>query len=194
MSDVTGDRCCMALPDGRLISLLEPDPRLIRLADIALGLSVQVRWGGFGRRRITVAEHSVLAAQAALYRSLGPETAAKALLHDAHEFLLRDLGPSMKHLLPGYVEACQRLQRAIEAALGVQPPTAAQAAEIKRIDWGLQLLEIRDGYAPAVDLGLERVCIENLPGIVGFDQEGARWAFLAQAEALGVGSMPSVQG
>jgi hypothetical protein len=174
------------LPDGREISLLAPDPGLIRLDDVALGLARQFRWGGFGVKCLTVAEHCVMAAQAALYRNLALATAAKALLHDGHEFLVRDLAPGMKRVLPEYEVLAARIQEAIERALGVEAATAEEADAIREIDEALRLKEIREGYAPPVDLGLGEVCLQGLPAIIGFQVEGARLAFVEMARFLGI--------
>lgn len=187
MSDAIGDRLAMTLPDGREISLLAPDPALIELRDVALGLSRQFRWGGFGRRCITVAEHCVMAAQAAIRWDLGYTVAAKALLHDAHEFLVRDVSPGMKRVLPEYEVLAGRVQEAVERAFGVEPPTAEEARAIKEIDEALRLKEVREGYGPQVDLGLGDVCLEGLPAIIGFQPEGAAEAFVELAGILGVG-------
>ncbi|MBM3956597.1 MAG: hypothetical protein FJ313_00920, partial [Gemmatimonadetes bacterium] len=183
MTDAIAERCAMSLPDGREISLLAPDPGLIRLEDVALGLSRQVRWGGFGRRCLTVAEHSVLAAWAVRWRGHPPETGAKALLHDAHEFLLRDIAPGAKRLLPGYRMLCDRLQRAIETAFGVAAPSEAEARAIAEVDLELRVLEVRGGFAPPVDLGVRPVRLGVLPVITGRDAETARLLFLQEAEA-----------
>jgi len=176
----------VGLPDGREFSLLAPDPALIDLGQIAVGLSRQYRWGGFGKKCLTVAEHSVMAAQAAINRGLGFATAAKAFLHDAHEYLLRDLSPGIKRVLPEYEVLAARVQEAIERALGVDPPTAEEALAIRAIDEALRVKEVWDGYAPPVDLGLGEVSLDGLPGIMGFQPEEARLAFVQMARRLGI--------
>ena len=181
MTDAIGDRLAVILPSGREMSLTAPDPSVITLQDIAAGLAHQWRWSGFGRRRLTVAEHCVLASTAALYRGLGWRVAQAALLHDAHEFVLRDLPPGLKNLLPGYPAVASRIQEACERALGAAPPTAEEREAVRRIDLALRLLEVRDGYAPACDLGSEgEITTAGLPAIIGFSPEVARAAFVEQ--------------
>jgi len=181
MSDAIGDRFAAVLPSGRELSFLDPDPSVITLLAVAQGLAHQWRWGGAGPRRLTVAEHSVQASAAAINRGLGWRLAQVALMHDAHEFLLRDLPPGLKRLLDGYEEVTARIQAACESALAVPPATMEEREAVRLIDEGLRLLEIRRGYAPPCDLGLASdVTLEGLPGIIGFSPEGSARQFRNQ--------------
>lgn len=97
---------------------LKPDPKLIRVHDIAHHLSNICRFGGATSKHYSVAQHSLLVA------SLMPaETGALGqlvgLLHDAAEAYLTDMPTPIKRstFLAGFVLLEQRLMQAIEEAL-----------------------------------------------------------------------------
>lgn len=71
---------------GGAVSLLTPQPDMICLDAVALGLSRQRRWLGQTRRPLSVLEHSCAVALASPRRLMLP-----ALLHDAHEHALGDM-------------------------------------------------------------------------------------------------------
>lgn len=71
---------------NRKIVLVEPDPREIRLDDIAQGLGSRARYAGQTRRFYSVAEHCVLGAAL-----LPPTYRLPFLLHDVGEAYLPDI-------------------------------------------------------------------------------------------------------
>lgn len=87
---------------------LRPRVEDVDIIDIAHSLSQQCRYGGHTRRFYSVAEHSVLVS-----RAVSPENALWGLLHDATEAYLVDLPRPIKHLLPDYIAAENKLQKVI---------------------------------------------------------------------------------
>jgi hypothetical protein len=169
---------------GRNLFFDRPHPDQIDIGDIARGLATEFRWCGQGPRWITVAEHSVAAAVAANYRGLGPRVAVLSLLHDAHEFAMKDMPTHLKRSLAEYTAVADRLQAAILAALKVEPPTEAEAESVHRIDLDLRTKEVMEGFAPA-GLRLDGMVMPGqLPGLIGMVPEGARQNFIYAWQAL----------
>lgn len=104
------------------------DPRVedISLNDIAHSLSMQCRYGGHSLRFYSVAEHSVLVAQACSI-----ENALWGLLHDASEAYLVDVPRPLKRSLPGYKEAEDRVMRCVAEKFNLSWP---MPDEVKMID------------------------------------------------------------
>ena len=89
---------------GLKLDLLDPQPELINILDIAHQLSHICRFAGAVRDFYSVAEHSVWVS-----RRLPPDLALQGLLHDASEAYLGDITSPLKAQLPDY--------RAIEARM-----------------------------------------------------------------------------
>lgn len=90
---------------GRLYDVLNPDPRMIVIEDIAHQLALTNRWGGASRLPISVAQHSCLVAEMV---EAPPTQLLKlkriALLHDAPEAYLGDVCRPLKAISPQYRE------------------------------------------------------------------------------------------
>ncbi len=85
-------------PSGNKIDLLNPDPELIEIEDIAHCLSILPRWTGNSRFPYTVGQHSIWC-----YKNvIGPELGLQALMHDATEAYVNDLAAPLKKQLPRY--------------------------------------------------------------------------------------------
>ena len=89
---------------SRMIDVLDPDPEDILLPEIAIGLSREVRYGGAATAvPWSVGQHSLLCDDMAEADGLGaPDVRLCILLHDAPEYMLRDLISPVKRQLPGY--------------------------------------------------------------------------------------------
>lgn len=96
---------------GIFIRPLAPDPKAIRIEDIAHALANQCRWTGHVARFYSVAEHSLGVA------SLVPEPLRlNALLHDASEAYLADLARPIKKA-QGLGEVYLQVEEKLEAAI-----------------------------------------------------------------------------
>ena len=84
---------------GHLISLLDPDPAMIEIADIASVLSRICRYAGHTRFPYSVAEHSVLITRWLQAQGCSVEVQKQGLLHDAPEYLVGDNARPLKELI-----------------------------------------------------------------------------------------------
>lgn len=120
-------RLCTA--GGRLISLQDPAPSDIAIADIAQALAHQCRFAGHVREFYSVAQHSVLVSLLC-----AKPDALWGLLHDASEAYLNDLVRPVKRLpdLLGYLRLEARLMYIICLRFGLpftMPESVRQADE-----------------------------------------------------------------
>ena len=120
---------------GQYVDLLHPDPKTIRLADIAIHLANTVRFGGGVNRYYSVAEHAVRVSRLVTVSAsdawrdqgfLWSDLALHALHHDSHEFVLGDLPAPLKTVIrqsdPDLINGLElRLDQAIATALGLDP-------------------------------------------------------------------------
>lgn len=142
---------------GININLLEPDPALINIDDIAHALSHLCRFTGHTNRFYSVAEHCVRAAA-----HVAPEYALEALLHDATEAYLGDVSSPLKCLLHEYRAIESRLDCVIRARFGLPP---LQSPQVKQADLAMLATErhhlmpatadhwpLLDGIVPAAEI------------------------------------------
>lgn len=101
-----------------LLNLEKPDPRDIRLEDIARNLSRLARFNGSTSRTYTVAEHSLHMARRALAEGRGFDGAALALMHDSPEYVVGDTIAPVKSLCPDFQAVEARVWAAIAARFG----------------------------------------------------------------------------
>lgn len=90
---------------GGVLDVLNPDPEMIQLEDIAQGLSNMCRWNGQCNFFASVAEHSV-----AVYRIT---KCRSGLMHDASEGYIADIVKTVKPYLTNYYEIEDKLMVAI---------------------------------------------------------------------------------
>jgi 5'-deoxynucleotidase YfbR-like HD superfamily hydrolase len=129
-------RTSILLPSGFVLDLLAPDATGLPIADIALCLASQPRWGGAARPWYSVAEHSVMAS-----RLVPPPLAYAALLHDCEEFLGDWPTPVKVMLGRDYVrERLQPVKEALRQRFGFQD----DREEIKHADLVCMATELRD--------------------------------------------------
>lgn len=99
---------------GAHFDLVDPQPDMINLLDIAQGLANECRYAGQCRWFYSVAQHSTLASHI-----VAPELALEALLHDAAEAYIKDIPRPLKLLLPDYRAIEQRVDTVIRHAFGL---------------------------------------------------------------------------
>lgn len=87
---------------GKRISVLLPEVELIRLDDIAEGLSRENRFAGNTINDYNVAQHSVLVASLLEWTCCTERVVRHGLMHDASEAYLGDIPNPIKKLLPDY--------------------------------------------------------------------------------------------
>lgn len=127
-----------------LLDLSKPDPENVSLRDISLKLATTPRWGGVFDPPLSVAQHSVLVADA-----LPARLRIYGLLHDAHEAYTGDItSPVEAHfsaILPGFGEHLknlkEQLDRVIRTAFEVPSPSIDDLAAIHEADMRMAATE-----------------------------------------------------
>lgn len=126
MQTITAVTADHAWSGSRYINVLDPQPADIDVFEVATGLSREARYGGNATSVFwSVGQHSLLCER--LAREDGyddPRLLRTILLHDAPEYMLRDIIRPVKRNLPGYLSLEERWWRAIAARfdLPVQMP------------------------------------------------------------------------
>lgn len=134
---------------GISFNLMEPNPDLIKIEDIAHALSNLCRFTGHTNRFYSVAEHSVRAAD---HVAIGYKL--EALLHDATEAYLGDVSSPLKALLHEYRLIEFRLDCCIRERFGLPPK---QSPEVKQADLAMlaseryHLMPTTDEHWPLLD-------------------------------------------
>jgi len=126
-----GNRMSILLThSGKRIDLLNPDPALIDINDIAHAIGNICRFTGHTNMFYSVAQHSVLASE------LVPrEWAMHALLHDATEAYISDVASPIKPHLINYAEIEHNLWQAIAERFGLDPdmPPCIKHADLRML-------------------------------------------------------------
>jgi len=141
------------LQSGAMLDLLEPDPDLIRIEDIACSLSKSCRFNGRCRPFYSVAEHSILASELAQNDDVRNDLLIAFLMHDASEAYVGDVCKPLKNLLPEYVAIEERIQAAIVQRFNL--PDVPRAL-IKQYDHQMLKAEQRELY-PSADWGMDAI-------------------------------------
>jgi|AGTN01.2.fsa_nt_gi hypothetical protein len=158
-------------------------PEQVRILDIAHSLSLISRANGHIAHFFSVAQHCINCAREAECRGLSRRVQLACLLHDASECYLSDVIRPVKHRLPGYAEAEDKVTAVIERALDIADLSEAERRSVREIDdamlyWefvALAGVEIMDA-APFVSMRHD----------FSFrDMAAVRDEFIALAEALG---------
>ena len=108
--------CWMQTAAGIKFDLLEPDPGMVSITDIAKALGNICRFAGHTGGFYSVAEHSVLVS-----RAMERKNALWGLLHDATEAYVGDLLKSLKIRLPEYRRIEKGILDAVVVRFKLQP-------------------------------------------------------------------------
>jgi len=130
---------------GKYVNPFDIDPCTVCIEDIAFALSNECRFGG--HVRWCVADHSLVVERAVAARGASVLTRMHALLHDAHEYVLKDFPNPVKYrpdMLP-YRSACDYAQVAILRALNVPNDTPNGNDLVKNCDTAVMILEAECG-------------------------------------------------
>lgn len=140
------------------ITIAEPDSVVISFREIADRLARQIRFNGeIGA--ISVAQHSVMGAEALFAETRDPFHGALFVLHDAHEFVLGDMARPVTDQIeaecPGFRVAWSYLKlkwdRRIYKSAGLPSPdlwTVADTTAIDLMDQRMMAAEVLAIYGP----------------------------------------------
>lgn len=124
----------------------EPDIDLIKIEDIAHGLSLQCRFGGHTKNFFSVAQHSLDVA------FLAPHEKMAHLLHDSSETYLIDIPSPLKSRIIGYKEAEDYLMKMIAEKFQFEYPLSRVVKQSDAIalavEWELYVLGEGKGMTP----------------------------------------------
>jgi len=148
----------MITASGHPFYVATPRVEDIRIDDIAAQLARECRWGGALRddvEHFSVAQHSVyvsIAVRGTDEYSNAPESVRvllerAALLHDAEEYVLKDVPKPMKPYIKGYEELCEDVRNVIFHKFGLP---AGLPACVKEADKRVCAAERRDIRAEIV--------------------------------------------
>jgi hypothetical protein len=105
---------------GVYFNIAQPRPEDIFPIDIAVTLSRECRFNGATKRFYSVADHSVHCAVMAENMYPGRQALAfKCLMHDAPEYIWKDMPSPMKALLPDYQHFYQLTAEAVWKRFGI---------------------------------------------------------------------------
>lgn len=129
---------------GNKIDYLNITADSIDVDDIIHSLPRINRFIGHSSRAYSVAEHTIMCLIMA--EMLGYSTREKVLvfIHDFTEAYTGDCPTPLKRLLPDFKMIEERFEHAIYEKLGVDSPTEEEYLKIKRIDWTMLAIEMRD--------------------------------------------------
>ena len=117
----------VTLMDGTLISVTDPDYRMLKLEHVAHAAANLCRYGGQSPRFYSVAEHCCLMTELALAHPEHRRYAKEVLLHDANEcFGLGDLPRPVKQHCPGYQAMQSKIDMAVTMAFKLDCSLEAQ--------------------------------------------------------------------
>ena len=110
----------------------------VNLDDIATALSRLPRFGGHGKKVITVAEHSLLVSDLIYFGGHSYIDAFWGLMHDATEAYVNDIPSPLKSMLPDYQKVEKKVWQAIKRRFGIPEPSSPA---IKAYDVAAMCLE-----------------------------------------------------
>jgi hypothetical protein len=126
---------------GRRYNLVDPNPEVLTIQDVAHALSLICRYTGHVRTHYSVAQHSVLAAF-----SVPSELRVMALLHDGHECVTGDVASPIKRRLG---EVWRAFEHAHEIPFRARFGLPAEfPLAVKEVDVRLLATEERDLLVP----------------------------------------------
>lgn len=105
---------CVRTNSGIYFNFVDPKPSMVNIFDIAHALSKEQRFGNHLDTHYSVLQHSIHCAQ------LFPDL--ETLMHDASEYVLKDIPSPLKALLPDYKEIEHRITEVIAKKFKLKYP------------------------------------------------------------------------
>jgi hypothetical protein len=138
---------CMITFSGIVFDLMNPDPDLILIEDIAHGLAFNSRWNGASKRLFTIAEHSIRVSQH--FNEKG--TQLTGLFHDAEEAYWGDIIKPLKEIIkinsPEVIEKMRHLRTLIYNKFKI-PHWDVSTEDWYELLWDFENLILEDNHIP----------------------------------------------
>lgn len=175
---------------GKVINIVDPDPTLFDIRDIAYALSHQSRYGGHADPPVNVAQHSCMVHDFLSADLGGPVrfTASwrlSALLHDAEEAYLVDLPRPVKALFPGYRALGEQMRKAIYKRFGCseEPSLHTRIKFFDNVVLGIEAVNVMTKTVDSWNLGPEIMAYSKEP-FEAWSSVKAEAEFLSRFKAL----------
>lgn len=135
---------------GRHFYFEDPQPDQIDIADIAYALSHTNRWGGHCYPALSVAQHSVMVADALLRCRATQLVQLQGLMHDSAEAYLGDVPTPIKSKLPEYSAMELLVTDVIFRKWGIPMPMDPQVhlMDVEMRKWEFRDLMLGEGMLP----------------------------------------------
>jgi 5'-deoxynucleotidase YfbR-like HD superfamily hydrolase len=131
----------ITLHSGGYFDFIDPQPDMIRIDDIAWGLSNCCRFSGQCLEFYSVAQHSVYVSRLLFESPKDNLDAFAGLMHDAAEAYTGDMVSPLKQLCPDFKLIEKRIEAAVMARFGLP---AAMSPAVKLADIRMVRTEQRD--------------------------------------------------
>lgn len=118
---------------GKMFDILNPNPELIEIEDIAHSLANSCRYNGHCKDFLSVAEHSVHVSE-----QLSDEFALWGLLHDATECYVGDMVKPLKNYVYFFQEVEEKVMKVVAEKFELSMP---EPKEVKIADYRMLLTE-----------------------------------------------------
>lgn len=116
----------------------------VHFEDIFHSLPHLNRFVGHSSRPYSVAEHTINCVLMAEKLGYSAKDRLLVLIHDFTEAYVGDCPSPLKRLLPAYSEIEAKVEHVILERLGLEPLTDLEFMKVKKIDYSMLVLEMRD--------------------------------------------------
>lgn len=121
----------------------DPEKKDVHIKDIAHSLSYICRFNGHTKFFYSVAQHSLNVCKLMKEDMLSKRLQLLGLLHDASEAYICDIPRPIKHCIPGYKEAEEKIEKIIFQALDIALPNKIEIAIVKKYDNAILSIEAK---------------------------------------------------
>jgi uncharacterized protein len=129
---------------GTKFNYINPTKAMINIMDILRSLPRLNRFVGHSSRAYSVGEHTFFCLLMAEKLGYSIREQLLVFIHDFTEAYVGDCPAPLKRLIPDFSIIEGRVEEAICAYLGIEPPTEEEMIKVKRIDLTMLVLEMRD--------------------------------------------------
>lgn len=156
---------CMVTYSGIVFDLMNPDPDLINLEDIAHGLAFNCRWNGATKRFYSIAEHSIRVSK----NCIGREMQLSGLFHDAEEAYWGDIIKPLKEIIkinsPEVIQKMKDLRFLIFDKFGVKYYDTSKE-DWDELLWDFENLILNDNIITLAPVLAERTWLGSYKGLL----------------------------